>query len=404
MIGLRDLLLRERQRLCDERGLEESDVRGVVSPYRICPIGAHIDHQLGPVLGIAIDAGSALVFAPSDDAFFTVRSADFPGEVRFALPAPGAEGPDRWGTYARAAASVLAHELPEKPIGGVARIAGGLPGAGLGSSASVILAYLGAIAMLNGIRLDARQLVQKARRAENEFVGLACGILDPASIVGARRNHLLVIDTRAETWESASLGGEEHPRVLLAFSGISRNLPGTGFNTRVGECGEAARLLARRAGLPPARRLGDLGAAVVATHLDALTPRLARRARHFAEECARVRAGVERWRDGDLGGFGRLMNESCRSSIENYETGSTELVALHSILRDAPGVFGGRFSGAGFGGCAVALVDARRADACRDHVERAYLRLHPQLEGRARVFLADSDDGLRLNAAAVSGA
>jgi galactokinase len=141
MIGLRDLLLRERQRLCDERGLEESDVRGVVSPYRICPIGAHIDHQLGPVLGIAIDAGSALVFAPSDDAFFTVRSADFPGEVRFALPAPGAEGPDRWGTYARAAASVLAHELPEKPIGGVARIAGTLPGAGLGSSASVILAY-----------------------------------------------------------------------------------------------------------------------------------------------------------------------------------------------------------------------------------------------------------------------
>jgi galactokinase/galacturonokinase len=98
------------------------------------------------------------------------------------------------------------------------------------------------------------------------------------------------------------------------------------------------------------------------------------------------------------------MNESCRSSIENYETGSTELVALHSILREAPGVFGSRFSGAGFGGCAVALVDARRADACRDHVERAYLRLHPQLEGRARVFLVDSDDGLRLNAAAVSGA
>ncbi|UCE85636.1 MAG: hypothetical protein JSU66_15090 [Deltaproteobacteria bacterium] len=396
MIGLRDLALDERTRLCEERDLAEDRVACIVSPYRICPIGAHIDHQHGPVLGMTIEAGSALAYATSGDDRFTVRSANFPGEVSFPLRAPRGGGSEDWGIYARAAAFALEAELPERPVGGVARIAGSLPGAGLSSSASVILAYLLAIATLNGISLDPQQRVAKALRAENEFVGLACGILDPATIVGGRRDHLLAIDTRAQTWEAVRLGGAAPPpRVLLAFSGVARSLTGTNFNARVAECREAARLLGRQVGNPDAQRLGDLEPQAFADPLDAIPAPLARRARHFAEECERVRAGVERWREGDLAGFGRLMNDSCRSSIENYETGSAELVALQSILRDTPGCYGSRFSGAGYGGCAVALVDARRADACRDHVERAYRTRHPQLAGRAGVFLVGGDGGLR---------
>jgi galactokinase len=391
-----------------EDGVAAADVELVLSPYRVCPIGAHSDHQGGPVLGIAISAGTLLAFAPSDGPAVRILSEGFEDEARFTLPVPPAASSssmdelDRlpahhWSRYARAAASVLADRLPAEPRGFVGRVHGSLPGGGLSSSASVLLAYLLAFARANALRLEAAELVQLARRAENESIGVASGILDPAAIVGAERGRLLFIDTRASRWRSVAIGADAPAhRLLVAYTGLSRNLTGTSFNQRVAECREAARLVAERAGLSGVALLGDLDDAVLTAHAEALPAAPRGRARHFLGERRRVLAGVEAWRGGDLARFGELMSESCRSSVENYETGAEEQVALQRILLETPGVLGARFSGAGYGGCSVALVAAEAArDACV-RVEREFVRARPELAGKARVFCVESEDGVRL--------
>ncbi len=388
-----------------QAGVGEDDVRVVVSPYRVCPIGAHVDHQGGPMLGMAIDAHTLLAYVPSGDPRVRLSSADFEGDVVVELGAaePHREEP-HWGVYARGAATLFAQGVTDAQSGLIGRLAGSLPGSGLSSSASVLLAYLTALADVNDVALSRHERVALSRRVENEIVGVASGILDPASIAGARRHELLFIDSAAETWASHPLGGDAAmPRVLVAFTGIERRLTSSGFNDRVEECHRAAEALfeAAKLPLPAARRarLGDLDDGVFETHAAALPAPLARRARHFFGERARVLAGLEDWRRGDLARFGERMKASCESSLHQYETGSPELAHLQEILVSTPGVYGARFSGAGFGGCSVALIDAAHADAAVESVHAAFVKAFPELEARARVFVVDSDDGVRIEQA-----
>lgn len=388
----------ERRRIALARWADvpAADVRLVVSPYRVCPLGAHVDHQHGPVLGMAIDRGTLLAFVPAPGAAVHLESADFPGEVRFDL-AEASGGERGWARYARAAAAVLGDRLPSRPRGIRGSVEGDLPGGGLSSSASVLVAYLLALAAANGLELSPEDLVALARRAENEFVGVQSGILDPASVVAARRGRLLEIDTRETRWRAIALGaGARDVRVLVVFCGRGRSLSSTPFNARVAECRSAAARIAHRAGLAPVHALGDLPETLLEERLETL-PRAERgRARHFLEERRRVRRGAAAWQRGDLVEFGRLMSDSCRSSVENYETGSREQLELQRILTGTPGVLGARFSGAGYGGCNVALVDAEHAGAVRERLLGEYRQAFPEHAARVRVFVVESADGARL--------
>jgi galactokinase/galacturonokinase len=385
-----------RERASQLFGVGAREVQVALAPYRICPIGAHSDHQHGPVLGAAIDACTLLAFAPCAEPELALESADFPGRVRIALGPPARrEGPD-WGRYAAGAAAVLRERLGARPAGLVGCVAGTLPGAGLSSSASLLVACLLALARANDLSLAPQELVRLARRAENEGVGVACGVLDPAVVAGARRDHLLAIDTAALRWEAIPPApSAPRTRFLVAYTGVPRRLVDTAFNARVDECNSAARRLGELAGLP-AQRLGDLPDAVFEAHAAELPRGERLRARHFFGERARVGRGVAAWRAGDLAAFGALMNASCESSIENYETGSEELRRLQQILLATRGVLGSRFSGAGFGGSAVALVAADAADDVRARVEAAFAADFPALAGRARCFLSESEDAARL--------
>ncbi len=392
--------------VAERAGVSEEDVRVVVSPYRVCPIGAHVDHQGGSMLGMAIDAHTLLAYVPTRDGRVSLTSADFEGPVEFDLSAvdPRAHGP-HWGVYACGAAALFRARAESATVGLVGRLAGTLPGSGLSSSASVLLAYLTAFADANEVALTPHERVALSRRVENEIVGVASGILDPASIEGARRNELLFIDSATETWASHALGeGVEMPRVLVAFTGIERRLASSGFNDRVEECHRAAEALFEAAKLAPPvdrrPRLGDLDDAVFERHVDSIPAELARRAQHFFGERARVHAGLEDWGRGDLVRFGERMKASCESSLHQYETGSRELALLQSILVDTPGVYGARFSGAGFGGCSIALVEPARADAAVESVRAAFVHAFPELEARARVFVVASDDGVRVERSA----
>ena len=122
--------------------------------------------------------------------------------------------------------------------------------------------------------------------------------------------------------------------------------------------------------------------------------RLAKRARHYYTECDRVEAGVEAWKKGDIKAFGQLIFESCESSMNNYECGSPELIELYKIMRRTDGIYGGRFSGAGFKGACIALVDPMKEDSIREYVTQEYLKAFPQYRDSFKVFFCKTSNGV----------
>ena len=371
------------------------DIRVIASPYRVSPLGAHIDHQGGPVLGMTINAYSLLAYVPGDNGQVTLRSENYPGQLKFNLQQIPANTDNFWGSYARAAALALNEDWPlARGINGL--ISGMLPGCGLSSSASVLLAYLYALAEVNGLRLQPWDFVQLTRRAENKYIGLNNGILDQTSIVFGKRHHLLHIDTIAASVQAFEDKQQEKAyRILIAYSGISRELMTTGYNTRVQECREAAAELARLDGSPPAVKLADVSEQTFQQYGCRLADHLQRRAAHFYSEVGRVQRGLEYWQEGRLKDFGRLMVESCQSSIEQYECGSPAIHDLQQIVSSADGVIGSRFGGGGFGGCVVGLVRTDRAVDAARQIRQAYLKSHPETAGQVAVYLARSADGVR---------
>lgn len=378
----------------NEKKNSSSEIRVIASPYRICPLGAHIDHQGGPVLGMTINAYTLMAFVPTNDGVVWLQSRNYPGIIRFELERPVERTGSAWGVYALAAARALQEAFPmHKGLIGI--LDGMLPGCGLSSSASVLLAYLHALAAANHIDLQPWDYVRLTRRAENNFIGLNNGILDQTSIMFGRRGHLLHIDTRQEKISHLpdSLG-ESSYRIIVAYSGYSRELTTSGYNSRVRECREAARQLAQIAGCGPAQTLSDVPPEAFQLHGHKLAPELRRRAAHFFSEVQRVTDGIAAWQQKLIDEFGRLMFESCRSSIEKYECGIQPIYDLQQIVASADGVFGSRFMGGGFGGCVVGLVNPAKAASAAANIREAYRQLHPEAADKAEVYLARSADGV----------
>ncbi|HSF83137.1 MAG TPA: galactokinase family protein, partial [Anaerolineales bacterium] len=358
--------------------LPAGDIELIISPYRLCPLGAHVDHQGGPVLGRTIATGTVLAYAPLQEGRLRLHSQHF-GSLDFPLEQP----PDLgcWARYAQAAALALGRSHRLK-YGFAGFVSGTLIGTGLGSSASVSLAYLLALAQVNGIALPPHEFVALEFQLENDILGLQIGLLDPATIVSGRADALLYIDTLKQTVLPIPDPLEARDWAwLVAFSGLSRQLAQSGFNQRVAECRQAAERL--QAG---ASRLSDISPEVFAGCQDVLPEPLRRRAAHYFSEVGRVQRGAQVWARGDADEFGALMNASCESSIHQYESGHPALVDLHRLLRQAPGVYGGRFSGGGYGGCVIGLVREEAFEEAKEYMSREYARQHPELAARAEVY------------------
>ena len=394
---LPDQLLEEAsRRLREKGGITAGEIHHVIAPYRICLLGAHVDHQGGTVLGRTIDACSVLAFRPQPERIVQLHSANYSGASHFSLAARGLKLAGHWGDYVQGASFVLQRRY-RLDRGMVGFISGALPGSGLSSSASVGLAYLVALATANGITLDEDQLVELDRQLENDYLGLQNGIMDQSIIVHGRREALIYIDTRtevvAQVADPALIG---RFRFLIVYSGLSRDLAGTDFNRRVQECWQAARMLGRLGGIAEARRLSDVPSDVYEAHRNRLPIHLRRRADHFFGEGQRVAAGRVAWRDGDLIAFGALMNASCDSSIHNYESGIEPIRQLQAIVSGAPGVLGSRFSGGGYGGCVVGLVEEDALPETIQYIEGRYSVAIPQLAEKARCYVARTAGGLKL--------
>ena len=349
------------------------------APLRISPLGAHIDHQLGHVTGLTINRSLLLAFAPAGDRAVTMESLNFQPPVSFDFDHIPPSRRGDWGNYLRGAVLALQqrHQLPHGLVG---VISGEMPIGGLSSSAAVTLAYLLALQTVNQLSIKPEEEVALVRFTENQYIGLNNGILDQTTILFSRPNHLTYIDCR--TFEVDQIATPLQPSdydILVVYSGASRLLTGTGYNDRVAECLEAARLLLSYAGQEagPEVRLGQVDPAIFEAEGHRLPPLLKRRATHYFGEYRRVAVGLEAWRAGDLKRVGGLINESGESSIKYYESGSPQLITLYEILSQTPGVYGSRFSGGGFGGCCIALIDPEAREPIAEAVQRRYPAAHP---------------------------
>lgn len=370
------------------------------SPYRICPIGAHIDHQYGKITGLAIDRGVHIAFGHKHNGVVELTSVNFPKRAQWHIASVPENKQGDWADHLRGATIALAKRYPLH-VGLCGVVEGGLPIGGLSSSAAVIIAYLSALCNVNDIRLSPMEIILTAKQAENEYVGVACGKLDQSCEVFSKKDHLLFLDTLDDTYELIPTHPAMKPyRIAILFSGIERSLAASGYNLRVDECRAAAYALKAFSGMAYGKhedtRLRDVPVEVYETYQHRLPEPWRRRAEHYYGEMARVEAGAEAWRQGDLAAFGRLSFESGQSSIALYEAGSDELKALFEIMRRTDGIYGGRFSGAGYKGCCMALVDPAFADKVEEQVSREYLKAFPALEGKYSCHFCQSTDGVQL--------
>ena len=369
------------------------------APYRVCPIGAHVDHNLGKTMGFAIDRGVRIAYAADESGAVEARSLQFPGALRWRVDSVPPERLGDWADHLRGATLALGRRFALR-AGLRAVIEGELPIGGLSSSAAVILAFLSALCAVNGIHLSGEDWVSIAREAENQYVGVACGKLDQSCEVYGKKGQLLYMDFQEGSFSRIPPAAGMKPFVIAVFfSGITRALAGSGYNTRVDELRGAAYALKAYAGMEygafAQTNMRDVPLKVYQAHGARLPEPWRRRAEHWFSEMARVEEGVEAWRRGDLAAFGRLCLASGRSSIENWQTGSAELIQLHEILSRTEGVYGGRFSGAGFKGCCMALVDPALAESAARSVASAYAKAFPALAEAFSAHICHSADGIQ---------
>lgn len=354
-------------------------MKTIFSPYRICPLGAHVDHQGGAVLGRTIAIGTTLEYEPSDSSDIHITSDTF-DEAKFSI---GSLDPGHWARYAQAAAHVL-----KAGCGMRAWVRGSFIGSGLSSSASVGLAYLKALADVNGMDVSKQDLVRLDCELEQRELGLQNGVLDPLTIVFGRKEALLLMDTIRADVTPIPDPSPPHFAWIVAYSGVSRELTKSGFNTRVEESRQAAALL-----MDGARILSDVPHEIFEGRKRTLPEALRRRAEHFFTEVDRVHRGARAWQNADLELFGLLMNRSCSSSINHYESGSDILIELHELVSNTNGIHGSRFSGGGYGGCVVALAQASLAEEASQLILERFTALHPELPSRVQVV--ETGEGLQ---------
>ncbi len=338
-----------------------------VAPGRVNLIGEHTDYNDGYVLPMGIDRHALVVVGSRDDHVWRAHSMEF-AETREARledlrPGEGAE----WFDYVAALIWALSEE-GESVTGADLIVAGDVPiGSGLSSSAALELAVARALCHVSGIVWDPKRMALIGQLAENEYVGVRCGIMDQFAAAASAAGYALLLDCRS--LEATAVSIPDHLTVVIMDTGVRRSLAAGEYNARRQSCEEAVGVLREQNPAVCALRDVDRDRLAEVEHL--MDPVTYKRAMHVVTEIERPRAfaaAVEH----DPEEAGRLMNESHQSLRDMYEVSSEELDLVTSLAREQAGCYGARMSGAGFGGCAVALVDASQAETFISRVRSAY--------------------------------
>ena len=363
----------------------------VLAPGRVNLIGEHTDYNDGFVLPLAIERGLRIDVRRRPGHVAILTSDHGEGPIALDLREPLT--PDRvdWGRYV---SGVLAgfQRLGWAIPGFEARVTGSLPtGAGLSSSAALEVGIATAVETLSGQSLEPVEKALLCQRAEHEFAGVPCGLMDQFAVTLAIQSHALLIDCRSREVQHVPLGDEV--AVLVVDSGVKHALGDGGYAKRRREC-EAA---ARRLHVPSLRSLD--GHQWLRVEAELPDPER-RRARHVVTENARVLAFTSAAQAGDWAAAGRLMNDSHASLRDDFEVSCHELDAMCAAMQTIDGLFGCRMTGGGFGGCAVALIEARRAAAV---LHAARVACGTVLGTEPEAFLTSASAGARAVASEDAG-
>ena len=388
---------------CEERFFEiyGREAEGVAfCPYRICPIGAHSDHNLGKITGLAINKGIHIAYAPKQNGVVEMASLQFPKRAQWHIASVPAQKQNDWADYLRGATWAL-NKKAKLNVGICGVIEGTLPIGGLSSSAAVIISLLTALCKVNGIKLSQQELIDVAYDAELNYVGVSVGKLDQSCEVLSKKNHLLYLDTLDGRYELIPQAPAMKPyKIAIFYSGLEHSLVGSKYNMRVDELRAGVYALQAFAGM----EYGKFGEAmarnvprsVYEEYKSRLPEPWARRCAHWYTEFERVEKGADAWRRGDIEAYVKLAFESGWSSFHNWESGVPEQIRLYEIMTQTDGIYGGRFSGAGFKGCCIALIDPSYEESISQEVTSKYLASFPEMTGKYEVLICESADGIVL--------
>lgn len=368
-------------------------------PYRICPLGAHVDHQLGQVTGFALDKGVTIQFTETLDGSISISSKNYKTSLNCNID----NLPERqmfWGDFLIGAIKTLSRKY-ELNYGIKGEIEGSLPTGGLSSSAAVIIAYLLALCRVNKIYLTQQELISNAIWEERNFIGINVGKLDQSCEVYSKKNHLLYLDTYDDSCELIPKPTNMTEfEIAVIFSGLERSLAGSAYNMRVDECRAAAYTLKAFGGMDYGKFqdtfLRDVPKGIFDEYKSKLPEDWYKRAQHYYSETARVKEGIKAWKMGDIEKFGNLVTESGESSIHYYQTGSRQLHFIQNIIKQTQGIYGGRFSGAGFNGNSMAIINPKFKEEIREKVTRQYVKEYPELKNAFSIHFCKTGDGVSI--------
>jgi len=324
------------------------------APGRINLIGEHTDYNRGWVLPIGIAMGISLTAALRRDNLVKVYARDLKKEAVFSLSELSPGNGHNWWDYLAGVCWALLDEGFELS-GADISFGGDIPiGAGLSSSAALEVAAAAALVRLNSLDIDKKKLALLCQKAENRYVGVQCGVMDQYASMLCKRNHALLIDCRSLDYEHVPLKLSQQALAIID-SRVNRSLAGSDYNRRREECREALALINEHSGVKR-QSLREVTLQDVEQARFFLPEELYLRSLFVVEENQRVPAMVRALQAGDLAGAGRLMNESHTGLRDLYKVSCRELDLLAELSRGTPGVWGARLTGAGFGGCIIALV------------------------------------------------
>ncbi len=351
---------------------EGQPTRLAIAPGRVNLIGEHTDYNDGFVLPVALDRDVRVLFRPRSDNRVRLYALEFDSWTDFDIESPQWDDDQLWPNYVQGVGLALA-KLGVRLRGLEGIVSGNVPrGSGLSSSAALEIAaakaFLASAGQIHA--LTGAQIAQAAQKAENEYVGVNCGIMDQFISALGEEGHALLIDCRSLHYRRVPFPADTS--LVIGNTKASRSLAGSAYNERRAQCEDGVRRL--QADLPHITALRDVSSAQLEAHRHLLPDTVYRRCRHVVSENERVQAAVEALEQGDFQLVGQLMNASHASLRNDYEVSSEALDAMVESMRGHPSCLGARLTGAGFGGCAVALVWAGSEADVRETVLKSYAK------------------------------
>jgi galactokinase len=338
------------------------------APGRVNLIGEHTDYNDGFVFPMAIDRTTAVAVFARGDRQVNLWSQNMRASCSFSLDRNDRKR-GHWSDYVAGVAAMLERRgirLPGADLYVESTVPGG---AGLSSSAAVEIASALALLSTAGLTLEPGELARLGQRAENEFVGMQCGIMDPFVSVHGVQGHALLLDCRSLACRPVPLASDR-VQIVICDTRVKHELGASEYNRRREECREGLRTL--QGAYPEAQALRDVTPAQFEAVRGELPGTIRKRVRHVVYENRRVLDSVEALERGDLAGFGRWMAASHESLRDDYEVSCRELDVLVEIARRLPGCLGARMTGGGFGGSTVNLVDKDAVEGFRRGIARTY--------------------------------